>query len=1027
MLKTCNLILVLLILMSFFGFVSANGICLGEWDEELQKNPQLGLTSDEPCPITSCYDLYYMKYHLNPENIDYEEDFDTFYVGYFELANDINCAETLEWVDQQYDFCTNAAYSDQESCEGNESTWNIDYQSYCGDVNGENLSYHLDPFYSYDNETTCTDDGGTWYPPELNGFEPVGNAAEPFVANFDGNGYSISDLSINRPDEDYIGLFGYVGTNGRIVDVNLVDVNIFGNVRVGGIAGRLVGDINDSIVSGEIQGSSYVGGIAGGALGDIYDSNSDVNVTGLYKIVGGLVGGSAGTISNCHSSGIVLQTEWDSSSEFSVGGLAGVINSIGSVKDSSSSADVNGLFAVGGLVGSSMGPIINSFATGKIFVDDSYGGGLVGSQSSDINDSYATGLVIGANDVGGLVGVADEANIYNSYATGEVIGYSNAGGLVGATTGIVSNSYATGNVTQSNSGYGYKLGGLIGATTDLVENSYATGNVTGYYYLGGLIGYVNGTDQYDDAGATITKSYATGTVTENDSDSYYIGGLIGATNQATITESYSNNPFVVGDNYIGGLIGFVDESLISDVFSWSDVNSTGDYAGGLIGRVDTPTPESVMRAYSTGTVLAQSNMGGLIGYVQGDDISNSFSTSLVTGLPEASNYAGLIGVFSNNTDVYLINSYWNKVLSYSDWDENFNCYLVEPSGYEEYTYGDTNCTAIENEVSYFYNSQNAPMTEWDFNNIWLEQDNNYPVLRFAPIEYTNDDENQDTDSRGHGSSKDKDKDGVSDSRDTLLYTEEKVITNGINDLNILVGEKPTTENPVGVQEVVVKEGTTPVLEFMFDFDKDVLDLSKVTIEKNEDGIIVNLSGQLQEGQKKTIYLENNSFVSLCVKDALVTSIGEISANCNGVGEYDFTPCLKGSYSQAGINCSITSGIIKVENLTHSGVLGVPGKEDTNTQTIQPPCQENWVCSDWSECKSGQTTRNCTEVNTCGTISKKPIDTNACSVIVSENKPSPVEDQKEMTPNNDWIFILGGGLILLIIIVLAVFILVKKKK
>ncbi len=44
------------------------------------------------------------------------------------------------------------------------------------------------------------------------------------------------------------------------------------------------------------------------------------------------------------------------------------------------------------------------------------------------------------------------------------------------------------------------------------------------------------------------------------------------------------------------------------------------------------------------------------------------------------------------------------------------------------------------------------------------------------------------------------------------------------------------------------------------------------------------------------------------------------------------------------------------------------------------CQENWVCSDWSECTSGTQTRTCTDTSGCGTNNDKPESTKICQTV-----------------------------------------------
>jgi hypothetical protein len=46
------------------------------------------------------------------------------------------------------------------------------------------------------------------------GWEPIGSLDYPFEGSFDGNGFKITGLKINRPNVGYVGLFGFVGSSG---------------------------------------------------------------------------------------------------------------------------------------------------------------------------------------------------------------------------------------------------------------------------------------------------------------------------------------------------------------------------------------------------------------------------------------------------------------------------------------------------------------------------------------------------------------------------------------------------------------------------------------------------------------------------------------------------------------------------------------------------------------------------------------------------------------------------------------------
>ena len=245
------------------------------------------------------------------------------------------------------------------------------------------------------------------------GWRPIGNSTEPFNAVFKGNGYTLSNLAINRNDTDYVGLFGRTTGNVEITAIGLADVAVQGRFLVGGLVGANNG--------GTIE-HSYVSG----------------NVSGRDMIVGGLVGSHRGLINNSYVTGQVLGNR-------TVGGLVGTNNSANN---------------------NSTSTIINSYALndvrGRTFV-----GGLVASNGGVLSNSYASGMVEGIIDVGGLASL-NVGNITNSYARGDVSGSDNVGGLVGDNRAFVGNSYASGMV----SGYRF-VGGLVGSSdSTLIERSY---------------------------------------------------------------------------------------------------------------------------------------------------------------------------------------------------------------------------------------------------------------------------------------------------------------------------------------------------------------------------------------------------------------------------------------------------------------------------------------------------------------------------------------------------------------------------
>jgi hypothetical protein len=311
-------------------------------------------------------------------------------------------------------------------------------------------------------------------------WDPIGSDTRQFKGIFDGQGYIISGLSVNGVEN--AGLFGYVGTDGQIKNLNVVATKIKGNSVTGGLTAVYAstkpiencGVLADSIIA--------FNGPGGGLVGLVYDSiyynpeYSNVPVT---------------TITNSFASANVV------SNHFGAGGLVGHMEYASNHRNSITLAVT----------------ITDSYATGNVAASlDGYigGGGLVGyihsySYGSNSRD-YASGSPISFS-------ISNSYASVNIYVSGDInvncfspCAAAPAGGLVGRLLGSV---YGGGNITISNS---FASGNINSTSGSIYHDNGAGGGLVGEVIIGDV---------------TITDSYASGDVTVISAAGSKGGGLVG--------------------------------------------------------------------------------------------------------------------------------------------------------------------------------------------------------------------------------------------------------------------------------------------------------------------------------------------------------------------------------------------------------------------------------------------------------------------------------------------------------------------
>jgi hypothetical protein len=410
---------------------------------------------------------------------------------------------------------------------------------------------------------------------------PAGFSFPYFAGSFDGGNHTLSNLSLNLPNNN-VGLFGYLpSASTTIANVGVPDANVTGLESVGGLVGWSRGAaISNSYVSGTVSGSSYVGGLVGYSKGgSISNSYSSASVTASSGYgAGGLAGGNYGSISQSYATGKVNGSSY-------VGGLVGL--NYGTVANSyynkTANPGLTGLSNYNGPIADAPG-VVSGLTTAQLMTQSSFSGWdfsgtwfMYEGATTPLLRPFMTALTVSANG-------ASRTYSGGAYSGGNGVGYT-------ATSG---DRNVLGSPTYSGSSQG-----AVNTGTYSISTSGLYSDQQGY-----IISYASGSLTITPATLTVSGTTVGSRVYNGTTAASLTGGsLIGVVSGDAVTLNQSGT-FASPDPGTGIAVNATDSLSGASAGDYSIVEPSG-LTGSILPAPRPPPPSSP--SGSSGLVLAALN------------------------------------------------------------------------------------------------------------------------------------------------------------------------------------------------------------------------------------------------------------------------------------------------------------------------------------------------------------------------------------------------------------------------------------
>ena len=515
------------------------------------------------------------------------------------------------------------------------------------------------------------------------GFEPIGapnsQSGFPtvFQGTFQGNAFTISNLMINRPLEDNVGLFsehfglinglkirgasvigkGNVGivsgkSGGSGNNVTLKNLDIQGSVEgkgnnVGGISGTAAsgGKVEGFIFKGTVTGANYVGGVSG------YSSNSSNYARGIiYDTTVTATGSNVGIVQNNSFNDYVFIKNVTKSPANS-NGYNGTVFTTGDIAFYDETLDT----------------YIGGDTDGDHYYFDYDSNGIITLYSIDRNPiqtsklkgegtSESPYLIRNAKDWKLASATIDSQTQYYYSLVNDIDFDHKTFYPLGSKNNTFKGTFSGGYHTLSNIDIvGYSYVGVFGRFDGILKDTnFNNINISGMSDYVGILGYSNGDNNNGHyiKGIKVRNTNITGNNYVGTISGSHAGGMYNAHNISELDVQST----VTGNNNVGGLLGVAGSWAKIEDFVYTGTVTGNNYVAGVLGASNNSNNYARGIVYNT-TVTATGSQAGIVGNTNFGGttfVYNSTKNTTNTNSNEGIAYTvGDIALYDSVLDTYV--------------------------------------------------------------------------------------------------------------------------------------------------------------------------------------------------------------------------------------------------------------------------------------------------------------------------------------------------------------------------------------